>query len=192
MHLKAHKLVLMALLLFGVGLLTGTSLGNMYRRHARDADFARHVKSELNSGIIDPVVTNGDFPREVAGMVRTNLLTEEKAEEFVYSFLGKERVLSSAYISTYKDADREVVIFVAIFYSPWEAEEVLTAMKKTLQGKDIFKECSEKSILDDVTVNYLRDDKNSHYFYSKGNRVIWLMAGAEECIEILTDFYRYF
>jgi hypothetical protein len=192
MHLKAHKLVLIALLLFGVGLLAGTSLGNMYRRYNREADFARLVKAYAGSGTIEPGINHGDFPREVAGMVRTNLLAGEEATKFVYSYLGNERNLSSAYIGTYKDSQREVVIFVATFYSPEEAEDVLASMKKTLYGKDSFKECGEKSILDDVTVNFLQEANNSHYFYSKGTRVIWLMAGAGECIEVLTDFYRYF
>ncbi len=192
MHLKAHKLVLIALLLFGVGLLVGTNLGNMYRRHTRDADFALHTTEEVGSSAIDPELSKDDFPREVVGMVRTNLLSGEEAEEFIYSFLGKERILSRAYIGTYKDADREAVIFVAEFLSRWEAAAVLDAMKKALNGKDTFNECSEKEILDGVTVNYLLAEKKSHYFFSKGSRVIWLMAGAEECIEILMDFYRYF
>lgn len=193
MHLKAHKLVLIALLLFGVGLLLGTNLGNMYRRHTRGADFARLSSAVgVGSRTKDPELSKDDFPREVAGMVRTNLLSGEEAEEFIYSFLGKERILSSAYIGTYKAANREAVVFVAEFLSHGEAEAVLDAMKKALNGNDTLNKYIEIYIPDEGAVNHVLDENKSHYFFSKGSRVIWLMAGAEECMEVLMDFYRYF
>lgn len=191
MHLKAHKLVLAALLLFGVGLLLGTGMGNMYRRHIR-ADAARLAPVDLGSGSMEQELVNECFPREVAGLVQTNLLTGEQAEDFIGRFLSPEHSLSSAYIGTYKGAEREVVIFMAKFPAPAEAQAVLTATKRALEKNDNFTEVSEKHIFEDITVNYLLDDKNSHYFYLKGNRVIWLMGGPEECIETLLDFYLSF
>ena len=191
MHLKAHKLILAALLLFGVGLLLGTGMGNMYRRHIR-ADAARLATVDLGSGSMEQELVAECFPREVGGMVQTNLLTGDQAADFIGRFLGPERRLSSAYIGTYKGAEREVVIFMAKFSAPAEAEAVFAAMERALEKNDTFTEVSEKHIFEDITVNYLLDDKNSHYFYLKGNRVIWLMAGPQECIETLMDFYLSF
>lgn len=189
MHLRAHKYLLITLLLFGLGFLVGTTLDMAYRRYTRERA-ALQLQEILKAPPVDLGAEN--FPREVAGLKRTELLAGERAKDFVCGYLGTNSDIKEAYIATFNGVRGEAVIFVADFNRPAEAHEVRKDMDSTLKESQAFTDYSIIHIHDDIPITQLQDEKNYHYFFDKGYRMLWLMVKSEEPLQILLDVYTSF
>ena len=119
MHLKTHKMVLTALLLFGMGLLVGTNLEAVYRRSVREKALLLYTRIR-DADALEETVLREDLPREAAGMQRTEYLTGDRASDFMTGYLGKETELVQASIGTYKGNGREAIVFSARYSCHWD------------------------------------------------------------------------
>jgi len=189
-HLKAHKYILTILLLFGLGFLVGTTMDVAYRRYTRERAallYAETLKSPAGGN--EAAFT---FPKEVAGMPRSELLAGDQARNFICGYLGQDKNLQEAYIGTFNGARGEVVIFLALFPGAQQAGAVREAMEKSLKEKQPFDEYALVRILDGVPVHRFLEKKSTHYFFTKGSRLLWLTVKAEDPMKILLDVYERF
>ncbi len=190
MHLKAHKYVLLALLLFGLGYLVGTSLDMAYRRYTREQAAVNY--SESVEAAPNKVGETFAFPREIAGLNRTELLQGEQARDFIHGYLGKDGSIQEAYIGTFKGSRGDFVIFAAFYPSTGKAEEIRESIEKALQEEHPFDDYSVVELYEDCFVNEWQDNNHVHYFFHKGSRLLWVTVQAEDPREILADIHRHF
>ncbi len=191
MHLKAHKYVLVALLLFGLGFLVGTSLDLAYRRYTRERAALLYAET-LNSAPKEEEAQPFVFPRDVAGMPRSELLTGSQARDFISGYVGNGGSITEAYIGTFKGSRGEVVIFAADYTDSSEAREIRKMMERSLEEKAPFDASDIFELYAGVSVNRFLDRNTVHYFFSKGSRLLWVTVKSEEPLEVLRDVYTHF
>jgi hypothetical protein len=189
-HLRAHKYILTILLLFGLGFLVGTTMDVAYRRYTRERAallYAETLKSPAGGK-----ETAFLFPKEVAGMPRSEMLAGDQARTFMCGYLGHDKGLTEAYIGTFTGTKGEVVIFLAMYPGNQQAAAVREAMEKSFKTKPPFEDHTLIRILDGIPIHSFLDKKTTHYFFTKGSRLLWLSVKSEDPAKILLDAYERF
>ncbi len=195
MQLKAHKCILAALLLFGLGIIVGTIIVPAYRLVLQEDSTIHPAASELENevaGLGENLFISEEFPREVAGMSRRKLLTGEDAEDIIYGILGQDFKISQAIIATYKNSEKEFMLFISEFATQGIAEKVIATMEKYLVESDSYGDIYTINLSNGTAVNYLEGEGRSSYFYYKDSRVFWVTVTGEAPTSVVEELYSTF
>jgi len=192
MQLKVHKYALLTLILFGLGLLVGSTLAPYFRRLTRSPFVLPSPILLRENGAVDNDQNEALFPEEVCGMSKAGMITGLDAADIIYGYVGRDNVIKEAFIGTYKNTEKEVTFFVSVLHSSQDAEMLFQRMYKTLQNKNIIETVHIREPREAFSVYSFQEKDLHHCFFIKGTRVIWLLADASYCEDNIRCFYHLF
>ncbi len=118
------------------------------------------------------------FPEELAGLRLTQLTEGDEALRAIDRLHGKAiEGMVRGWIATYAAGSERALVWVAEAEGPTQAQELLTAMVRSMHGGEVFSP-PRPGELDGLTYYSSTGMGMHHYFYGRGARVVWVAVGS--------------
>ncbi len=140
----------------------------------------------------DKEITKQTFTPEVAGLKLASLVEGDSAKQQIVQLHQVEIPLKEAYVASYKgDKNQEVTIWVSVSDNDAGANDLLNQMDSKMDSSKTFTEHQEAPI-GGITYHFVRGMGQAHYFYQRGNDVIWIAIKADsaEEMKLLSPFIK--
>ncbi|HVJ47682.1 hypothetical protein [Desulfitobacterium sp.] len=135
---------------------------------------------------LDPV-TEKLFPAKVSEMNRIELIAGEQALKSVSMLHGKDIPLKQAYVANYQgQGNKKMTIWYSETNNLQDAQLLFQAMDQKMPNSDAFKDY--KTIkLKDQEYKFITGMGQEHYYWLKGNRVLWIAVQGSDSLKVLKE-----
>lgn len=119
--------------------------------------------------------TPDGLPAQMGSLPLTKKVEGQAALDEIAKLHGKGLGISKGWVLTYGDKSGQVTAWISETKDANAAQELLNTMLKKMEGNKTFTAPQALS-MPSVTMYQTTGMGQSHYFWAKGNKVIWLAA----------------
>lgn len=118
------------------------------------------------------------FPEDLAGLRLTQLTEGDEALRAIDRLHGKAiEGMVRGWVATYVAGSERALIWVAEAGNPAQAQELLAAMVRSMHGGEVFSSPRPGEV-DGLSYYTSTGLGMYHYFYARGDRVVWVAVGS--------------
>ncbi|GAB6171483.1 hypothetical protein JCM15765_09610 [Paradesulfitobacterium aromaticivorans] len=127
------------------------------------------------------------FPSQLAEMNRIELIAGEQALKSVSLLHGKDIPMQRAYVANYQgQGDKQMTIWYSETGNLQDAQLLFQSMDQKMPNSDAFKDYKTVK-LDNQEYKFVTGMGQDHYYWLKGNRVLWIAVQGSDSLNVLKE-----